>query len=49
MMRRLLEMLISSDFMIAFPKRDTLCTLHHHKQLWWTTRDATIADALQKA
>ena len=30
---RLLEMLQSSDFAIAFPKHPVLITLHHHKQL----------------
>lgn len=33
--RGLLEKLVGSDFTIAFPGRPVLCTLHHHKQLWW--------------
>src|SRR5258706_14224959 len=32
---RLLMMLHTGDFMLAFPGRPVLCTLHHHKQLWW--------------
>jgi len=46
---RLLRHLVGSDFMVAFSGGGTICTVHSHKQLWWTTRDATIADALQKA
>ncbi len=42
----LLEMLLGSDFMIAFPDRPILCTIHHHQQLWWTTPDPALADAL---
>jgi hypothetical protein len=47
--QRLLEMLLSSDFMLAFlgPKTPVLCTLHHHKQLWWTTRDPAALAALE--
>lgn len=40
---RLLEMLQSSDFAIAFPKHPVLITLHHHKQLWWVTSDEALA------
>jgi hypothetical protein len=47
--QRLLEMLLSSDFMLAFlgPKEPVLCTLHHHKQLWWTTKDPAAVAALE--
>ena len=31
----LLENLSGSDFALAFPSRPVLCTIHHHKQLWW--------------
>jgi hypothetical protein len=44
--RRLLEMLLGSDFMLAFPGRPVLCTVHHHKQLWWTTPDESLAAGL---
>jgi hypothetical protein len=33
-------------FAVAFPRRPALCTLHHHKQLWWQTTDAMIAETL---
>jgi hypothetical protein len=44
---RLLMMLSSSDFMIAFPGRPALCTLHHHKQLWWTSPDDRVLAAVE--
>jgi hypothetical protein len=44
----LLQNLSGSDFAIAFPGRDVLCTLHHHKQLWWTTHDASLAQSLRE-
>lgn len=42
----LLERLLGSDFVLAFPGRSTLCTVHHHKQLWWTTTRQTVFDAV---
>jgi hypothetical protein len=45
---RLLECLTSSDFAIAFPNRPALCTVHHHKQLWWTTPDPALYDAIDR-
>jgi len=47
MVGRLLMMLSSSDFMIAFPGSPALCTLHHHKQLWWTSTDEKILAAAE--
>lgn len=44
---RLLEMLQASDFAIAFPHHRVTCMLHHHKQLWWTTSQSDMADALE--
>jgi hypothetical protein len=38
--------LAGSDFLAAFPARPALCTLHHHKQLWWQTTEEAIAAAL---
>jgi hypothetical protein len=32
----------SSDFQLAWPGRPLLCTVHHHKQLWWTTPDEEL-------
>lgn len=40
----LLGRLFGSDFALAFPGQPALCTIHHHKQLWWTAdRDDIIA------
>jgi hypothetical protein len=36
-----------SDFLIAFPGRPALCTIHHHEQLWWQTSDPTLASKLR--
>jgi hypothetical protein len=45
---QLLTHLRTSDFMLAFPGRPVLCTVHHHKQLWWQTTDAALHGALLK-
>jgi len=42
----LLQMLLGSDFSVAFPGRPAACTLHHHKQVWWTTSDRDLYAAL---
>ena len=47
--QRLLEMLLGSDFMLAFVGKPVLCTVHHHKQLWWQTTDAGILSTLENA
>src|SRR5258708_31261992 len=44
---RLLMMLQTSDFMLAFPGRQVLCTLHHHNQLWSTTTQAEVIEAVE--
>jgi len=44
--QQLLERLTSSDYMLAFPNHPVLCTLHHHKQLWWSTTDQTLFDSI---
>ena len=43
----LLEGLLGSDFALAVPGRAALCTVHHHKQLWWTTTSADVYAALE--
>ena len=43
----LLANLLGSDFQLAFPGRDVVCTIHHHKQLWWTSPDAELVAALR--
>ena len=45
----LLTHLKSSDFALGFPDHPVFCTLHHHKQLWWTTVDSGLAHQLRKA
>ena len=47
--QRLLEMLLGSDFLLAFVGRPVVCTVHHHKQLWWQTTDGGILAALEGA
>ncbi|QOV88567.1 hypothetical protein [Humisphaera borealis] len=44
----LLTHLLGSDFQLCFPARDVVCTVHHHKQLWWMSRDEGIVDRLKK-
>jgi hypothetical protein len=36
----------ASDFAVLFPDHPHLVTLHHHKQLWWQTRDIELAGIL---
>jgi len=43
----LLSNLKGSDFAVAFPGHAALCTIHHHMQLWWTTSDEFVAQALR--
>ena len=43
---QLLSNLRTSDFMLAFPGRPVTCTIHHHKQLWWTSPDAGLIETL---
>lgn len=44
--RRMLEGLSGSDFLLAFIEHRTLCTIHHHQQLWWQTTDPAMLAAL---
>jgi hypothetical protein len=44
----LLQRLTASDFFLSFPGRGTICTLHHHKQLWWVTVDSRVFSALDE-
>jgi hypothetical protein len=37
----------SSDFQLAWPGRPLVCTVHHHKQLWWTTPDDALHQAIE--
>jgi len=47
-LRGLLENLSVSDFLMAFPGRDTICTIHQHKQLWWVTKSADLLHGLDQ-
>ena len=42
----LLRMLLGSDFALAFPGHPVVCTLHHHKQVWWTSTSRELIDSL---
>ena len=42
----LLDGLKMSDFAVLFPDHRHLVTVHHHRQLWWQTPDASLADRL---
>lgn len=44
----LLGRLLGSDFALAFPNWSVLCTVHHHKQLWWTSDRRQILTALDR-
>jgi len=48
MIEHLLMHLAQSDFTFVFPGGATVCTVHHHKQLWWTTTDTAISDRLRQ-
>jgi hypothetical protein len=44
----LLRMLLGSDFALGFPDRPAICTIHHHKQVWWTSTDRQLIAALRQ-
>jgi hypothetical protein len=44
----LLRMLLGSDFALAFPGHPVVCTIHHHKQVWWTSSDRTLIGRLRE-
>jgi hypothetical protein len=44
--QQLLENLAGSDFMLAFPGRAAVCSVHHHKQLWWSTTNVDVLRGL---
>jgi hypothetical protein len=43
----LLKNLAGSDFMFVTANARTICTVHHHKQLWWTSLDADTIEAVK--
>jgi hypothetical protein len=34
--------------MLAWPSAGVLATIHHHKQVWWVGRDASIIGRIEK-
>jgi hypothetical protein len=42
----LLQNLATSDFMLASSVYPVLCTIHHHKQLWWSTSDQSLIERI---
>jgi hypothetical protein len=44
----LLGHLLGSDFLLAWPGRPVVCTVHHHRQLWWITSDAGLVQRLDQ-
>jgi hypothetical protein len=53
LMQKFLESLLKnlrvSDFLISFTNGAALCNIHHNKQLWWTTTDASLIEKLDAA
>jgi hypothetical protein len=47
-LQTLLENLAASDFMLAFPPHPLLCTIHHHKQLWWVSPEKSVLDRISR-
>jgi len=43
----LLRMLFGSDFALAFPGHPVTATVHHHKQVWWTSTDHALIESLR--
>jgi hypothetical protein len=49
---RLFEGMRQSDFLVSFPDAAdagtrAVCTVHHHKQLWWQTTSSELIQALE--
>jgi hypothetical protein len=42
MMSQLMQRLANSDFAFVFPDRPIVATIHHHRQIWWTSTDADL-------
>lgn len=48
MVEGLLRNLLGSDFALGFPGHAVICTLHHHKQIWWTSTDPALIESLRQ-
>ncbi|HEX5244014.1 MAG TPA: hypothetical protein VFW23_12185 [Tepidisphaeraceae bacterium] len=46
LLQAILTHLVGSDFALAWPSWPVACTIHHHKQLWWTTSDVSLHERL---
>lgn len=46
LLQSLLQHLTQSDYMLAFPGKPIVCTIHHHKQLWWSTTEVGHVEKL---
>lgn len=47
LVRGLLDNLLGSDFLLAWPHHPLVCTVHHHKQLWWTSSEEQHVEGLE--
>jgi|SRR6185437_1393950 len=46
LLQAILTHLAGSDFALAWPSWPVACTIHHHKQVWWMTADASLHERL---
>lgn len=42
LLETIIEQSIASDFTLAFPDYPMVCTVHHHKQMWWISGKADL-------
>ena len=43
----LLTNLAGSDFIFVTANASTICTVHHHKQLWWTSVNPAVIETIR--
>lgn len=46
LLQAILTHLAGSDFALAWPSWPVACTIHHHKQVWWMTSEASLHERL---
>lgn len=46
LLQAILTHLAGSDFALAWPSWPVTCTIHHHKQVWWMTSEASLHERL---
>ena len=49
LLEELLQNLLGSDFSLAWPGREIVATVHHHKQIWWMTSSRELLKKLDAA